>query len=280
MILFLTRNPGLVGARSGGHSLTRTPCPGDRRRTARRGRAGSRSSRPPASTATVSAVRGQRTAVSARVDAVCAAGHDHGSRARPACGRHLDGDVVAVAVAAREPTMDTERTQASRRSPVPRSHSSTGRASPRSSSCVGHSASPGQTSRSPLCCQAASLATAGTWPSRVPPLAARRWPAPGSSGASASATLPSLRGAGNHREDLGSRDPVSQCRAQHRVARVGQEAQRHPGPPLLAVGRDHCADSQPQAECEPTSASPGRSRARQVGQRPRQPDDPVALRGR
>jgi hypothetical protein len=52
---------------------------------------------------------------------------------------HLDGDVVAVA-GRREPTRATELTHVSLRSAHPCTHRSSGRASPRPSSCVGHSA--------------------------------------------------------------------------------------------------------------------------------------------
>jgi hypothetical protein len=69
-------------------------------------------------------------------------------------------------VAPRAPTTATELTHVSLRSAAPRSHNASGRASPRSSSCVGHSASPGTISRNPTSCQAASLAVLGISPSR------------------------------------------------------------------------------------------------------------------
>ena len=61
--------------------------------------------------------------------------------------------------------MDTELRQANLRSAVPRAHSTTGRASPRSSSWLGHSVSPGIITLNPLCSQAASRATLGASPS-------------------------------------------------------------------------------------------------------------------
>jgi hypothetical protein len=83
------------------------------------------------------------------------------------------------------------------RSAVPRSHKTSGRASPRSSSWVGHSASPGTITRSPLSCQAASRAVAGTSPSRSRHRCTDRCSAPSSrspaSTASPSASAPVTR---------------------------------------------------------------------------------------
>jgi hypothetical protein len=62
---------------------------------------------------------------------------------------------------------DTDCRQAKRRSVRPRTHSMTGRASPRSSSRVGHSGSPGHSSRMPSRSQAARPAGGGIWPSRA-----------------------------------------------------------------------------------------------------------------
>jgi hypothetical protein len=59
--------------------------------------------------------------------------------------------------------MDTEFTQVSLRSAVPRAHSRSGRASPRSSSWVGHSASPGMTSRMPPRSAAVQAAIHQAW---------------------------------------------------------------------------------------------------------------------
>ena len=63
-------------------------------------------------------------------------------------------------LAARDPTIDTERSQLPRRSAWPRSHSAYGRAEPSSSSPPGHCGSPGHTSLMPSR-QAAAICPSG-----------------------------------------------------------------------------------------------------------------------